>query len=892
MASQNASKLVYRTDYTPPSHDIDTVDLTFDLIPTCTEVTSKIIAVPREDRTSDDLVLDGENLNLVSIKIAGKDSFPGQYDMRPGKLIIHNINERTEIEIVTRINPRHNLELSGLYMSKNNYITQCEAEGFRRITYFPDRPDVLAKYRVLIRAPKDYTVLLSNGNLIEQGQQLDGRNFAIWEDPFRKPSYLFALVAGNFVAQEEKIKLTDGREALLQIWTEPSNVGKTDWAMQSLIRAIRWDEKRFGLDLDLDRFMIVATDDFNMGAMENKGLNIFNSKYVLADPNLATDKDYANIEAVIGHEYFHNWTGDRVTCRDWFQLSLKEGLTVFREQEFSADMLGDESSKAVKRIEDVRLLRSVQFPEDSGPMAHPIRPESYRQIDNFYTTTVYEKGAEVVRMYQTLFGTDGFRRGLSEYINRYDGTAATCEDFLNAMAESNYEDLSQFENWYSQAGTPRVTVQTKWDEIAHTFTLTLRQNNRIFPGKATPKPLMIPIAVGILDDSGKDIPLQLEGEEDAEGTTRLLILDEAEQTWSFQNVTTKPLLSIGRGFSAPVIYNIEYTKEQLAFLSRHDSDLFNRADAFEKLTLQMFNQFIQDVAKKGIQNAVPSEAYLFAFEDILNDDSLSPAYRAKVLEMPSENYIAETSLLIEPALIRESTDLIKRKIGQRLKGSFEEKAKACETPGPYRPDPEDAGKRALKHLCLSYLAYAQDAKAMQQVRNLFKYGNNLTDKLAALRIAVEASLPITDELLAKANEQWQKEPLLLNKWFSLHASLRTRRGGRPVTEIIRSLTLHPQYQDHNPNSIYSLLGAFFRNGGPEFHRPDGIGYQLWIDSVLHVDKFNPQVAARLARAMENWRRYEPTLSILMYKALKYVNNEKSLSPDLREIIEHALTEPV
>ena len=892
MASQNASNIVFRKDYTAPDHQIESIALSFDLIPTCTEVTSKIIAVPQENRKSDDLILDGDDLTLVSIKIAGEDSFPGQYDMRPGKLIIHNIKERTEIEIVTRINPRNNLELSGLYMSKNNYITQCESEGFRRITYFPDRPDILAKYRVVIRAPKDYKDLLSNGNLVEQGELLDGRNYAIWEDPFPKPSYLFALVAGNFVAQEQKVTLSDGREALLQIWTEPANKGKTEFAMQSLVKAIKWDEERFGLDLDLDRFMIVATDDFNFGAMENKGLNIFNSKYVLADENVATDQDFANIEAVIGHEYFHNWTGDRVTCRDWFQLSLKEGLTVFREQEFSADMLGDESSRAVKRIDDVRVLRNSQFPEDAGPMAHPIRPESYRSINNFYTTTVYEKGAEVVRMYQTLFGKDGFRRGLLEYINRYDGTAATCDDFLNAMAESNYEDLSQFELWYSQAGTPRISVETKWDEIAKTFTLTLRQNNRTFPGKPAPKPLMIPVKIGILDDAGNDIPLQLEGEDSPDGTSRLLILDEAVQSWTFRNVSTKPLLSIGRGFSAPVIFNTEYTREQLAFLARHDSDLFNRADAFEKLTLQMVDQFITDLSRRGAQNAMPSESYLFAFEDILNDDSLSPAYRAKVLEMPSENYIAENRVLIEPALIREACDLIKRRIGQRLRGSFEDKIKNNQTPGLYRPDAADAGRRALKLLSLSYLAYAQDAKAMQQVRNLYKNANNLTDRLGAVNIAVQASLPIGEELLSKADVEWKSEPLLNNKWLALSTQLRTQRGKRPTVDLIRALTQHPKYQDHNPNSIYALLGTFFRTGGPEFHRPDGMGYQLWVDSVLFVDKFNPQVAARLARALENWRRYEPTLSNLMYKALKYVSEEKNLSPNVREIIEHALTEPV
>ncbi|WP_304947674.1 aminopeptidase N [uncultured Parasutterella sp.] len=888
--------IVHREDYAAPDHNVESIHLTFDLVPNQTTVTARMIVIPKDDRKSDDFVLYRDDVSMTYLKIGGKDSLPGQYAFVADKLIIHDISEPIEIEIQTRINPRTNLQLSGLYMSRNNYITQCEAEGFRRIMYFPDRPDVLAKYRVVIHAPKDYKALLSNGNLMEQGELLDGRNYAIWDDPFPKPSYLFALVAGNFVAQEETIKLANGKEALLQIWTEPSNQGKTDFAMQSLIKAIRWDEERFGLDLDLDRFMIVATDDFNMGAMENKGLNIFNSKCVLADSRIATDEDFARIESVIAHEYFHNWTGDRVTCRDWFQLSLKEGLTVFREQEFAADMLGTPSARAVKRIQDVRYLRTNQFPEDAGPMAHPIRPESYRQIDNFYTTTVYEKGAEVVRMYQTLFGKEGFRRGLLEYINRFDGTAATCSDFLTAMEESNGEDLSQFELWYSQAGTPRVSVSSKWDENEKTLTLTLHQSNRSFPGRAAPKPLLIPVSIGILGDDGKDIELQLQGEDNPDGTTRTLLFDQQEQTWVFENINSRPILSIGRGYSAPVIFDIEYTKDQLAFLARNDSDLFNRAEAFDRLTLLMIDQYILDLQKKGPNQGrdhIPvSEAYLFTFEDILNDESLSPAYRAELLKFPDENYIAEHRILIEPALVREVSDQIRKKIGTRLRATLEDKVQKMATPGAYRPNPIDAGKRALKHVCLGYLAFADNPKAIQQIRALYKTANNLTDQLAALKISVEASLPIAQELLNMAEIEWQREPLLMNKWLTLHSRLRHSREQRTVVEKIHALTLHGSYQPKNPNCIYSLLYAFFRSGGPEFHRPDGMGYQLWVNSVLSTDQFNPQVAARLARVLENWRRYEPSLSRMMYKALRFVNSHRELSPDVREIIENALYEPV
>lgn len=886
------TETVLRESYVAPNHDIEYTDLIFDLVPTRTKVTSKLIVSPRDERTSNDLVLDGEAITLDRLKINGKDVGPEQFNLEPGKLIIHNIVDRTEIEIITTLNPKTNEELSGLYMSNGNYITQCEAQGFRRITYYPDRPDVLSKFRVVIRAPKEYKVLLSNGNLEESGILPDGRSYAIWKDPFPKPSYLFALVAGNFVALEEKIKLRNGKEALLQIWTEPKNKDKTQFAMQSLIKAIRWDEIRFDLELDLDRFMIVATDDFNMGAMENKGLNIFNSQCILATPEVATDRDFEHIEATIAHEYFHNWTGDRVTCRDWFQLSLKEGLTVFREQEFTADMLGDESAKAVKRIQDVRALRQTQFAEDAGPMAHPVRPESYQSIDNFYTTTVYEKGAEVVRMYQTMFGKDGFKRGLREYINRFDGTAATCDDFRIAMAESNGVDLEQFDRWYSQAGTPSVFAEGKWEPTTHTYSLRLKQSNRKFPGKPAPEPLMIPIKMGLVDRFGNDFPLRLKGEETDGGTTRTFLLREPEETWIFEDITEEPVLSIGRDFSAPVNFLVDYSEEQLMHLALHDSDLFNRADAFERLSFIEIDRFISEIRKHGKLDISPREDFLLTFEDILQNEKLSPAYRAEVLTLPSEAAVAEHRSVIEPKLIRLALDTLKGKIGTRLKTIFEDKAKYNETSGEYEPNHIDAGKRALKLLCLSYLGAAQIPKSVQQLRNLFTYANNLTDKLAALNISIETSLPVSSELLSKAEIEWNSDPLLRNKWLRAHSNLRTQKGEMRVVTRIRNLMDNANFSRKNPNSIYSLFGAFFKNGGPEFHTYDGWGYQLWIDTVLAVDRFNPHVASRLARSLENWRRYEPRLASMMYMALRTVQSHEGLSTDLKEIIDKALNEPL
>jgi aminopeptidase N len=887
-----ASSLVYRKDYKPFSHEIESIHLTFDLITTQTDVTSVMQVVPAPNRDTDDLILDGENLELRSIRINDEPALREQYDLSPGKLVIHRVSEPTKIEICTRINPQANLEFSGLYMSKGNFITQCEAEGFRRITYYPDRPDCLSKFTTTIHAPSDCKVLLSNGNLKEEGKLQNGKNYAVWEDPFPKPSYLFALVAGNFVAHEEQIRLMDGRTALLQIWVEPNNEDKTAYAMESLKKAIRWDEKRYGLTLDLERFMIVATDDFNMGAMENKGLNIFNSKYVLANPQVATDTDFQNIEAVIGHEYFHNWTGDRVTCRDWFQLSLKEGLTVFREQEFSADMLENKSAQAVKRLQDVRTLRTLQFPEDAGPMAHSIRPESYSEINNFYTTTVYEKGAEVVRMYQTLFGREGFARGLQEYLRRFDGSAATCDDFRRAMGEANEADLRQFERWYSSVGTPRVSVSGSWNETAKTYTVTCSQSLRALPGQPAPLPLPIPIKIGLLNPQGKDMPLKLLGEARAAAAEMTLLLTKEKESWTFVNINDRPVLSVGRGFSAPVIFDCRHSREELLFIAKNDSDLFNRAEAFQNLTMQTIANIMNEIQNKGSASPHLPETYLYAFENLLNDKSLSPAYRAFTLSLPNEALIAENSILIEPDLIRFASDHLRKLVGKRLKGHFEETLKANQITGLYKPTPDQIGKRALKHLALSYLVAAQDPKGVQEARNLFKQSNNMTDRIEALRIAVASGLPFSKEMLAKTAGDWQNEPLLMNKWMQIQATSRSQSSDIPVVDMIRALKKNPAFSIRNPNNVYSLLGTFFKSGGPEFHTPDGKGYQLWLDTVLEIDKFNPQVAARLARSLESWRRYKPQLAAMMFKALQYVSAQKDLSRDTREVVDRALNEPV
>ena len=884
-----ASATVFRKDYIPPTHWVDSVYLEFDLHPQQTHVHSTLMIRPNEDRINNDLVLNGRDLDLIRIAIDGRELDRSEYTILPtGDIVLRGITENIKLEIENVINPQVNSSLMGLYLSNGNFMTQCEAEGFRRITYYPDRPDVSAKFTVRINAPKSVCpVLLSNGNLIEEGE-LDGNwHYTCWEDPFPKPSYLFALVAGNLKCREEKFQLKNGKKALLQIWVEPRNLDKTEFALESLKRAIAWDEERFGLELDLERFMIVATDDFTMGAMENKGLNIFNSRCVLATPQVATDRDFARIESVIGHEYFHNWTGDRVTCRDWFQLTLKEGLTVFREQEFAADMLGDSTARAVKRIEDVRYLRDRQFPEDAGPMAHPIRPESYEEINNFYTTTVYEKGAEVIRMLQTLLGKDGFKRGLDLYIREHDGSCATCEDFLNAMAEANMRNLNQFKRWYSQAGTPHVRVRTHWDAQSATYAVTLTQFCPPSPGQDKKEPFFIPFDIALFNSKGTPIALQLQEETTAKGTSRVLELTDEEHTWVFVGVKEQPIPSLARNFSAPIIVDYNYTPEELVFLSQCDNDAFNRAQAMEELSLLCINEMVADF-ERGTRMVI-NPHYRNAFESMLTDKSVSPAFKAIALTLPSETRIAESQPMINPIAIRAAIRSLREQLGRQfshvIMRVFDDNA-----PNPvYSPSAAEAGKRAMRAFCFELLLAGGNAKSLLRARQIFETSKNLTERLDALRIIVNSASPTKFTLLEAAEAEWRKEPLLINKWFTLQATATVPMDECPIVDVVQNLIeRYPGYNVHNPNNVYSLVLAFCQNNLAEFHRPDGAGYKLWVEQVLKLDRINPQVSSRLARCLDNWRRYTPECSKLMFSALKYVYSQPNLSSDLKEVVGKAL----
>lgn len=884
-----ASATVFRKDYIPPTHWVDSVYLEFDLHPQQTHVHSTLMIRPNEDRINNDLVLNGRDLDLIRIAIDGRELDRSEYTILPtGDIVLRGITENIKLEIENVINPQANSSLMGLYLSNGNFMTQCEAEGFRRITYYPDRPDVSAKFTVRINAPKSVCpVLLSNGNLIEEGE-LDGNwHYTCWEDPFPKPSYLFALVAGNLKCREEKFQLKNGKKALLQIWVEPRNLDKTEFALESLKRAIAWDEERFGLELDLERFMIVATDDFTMGAMENKGLNIFNSRCVLATPQVATDRDFARIESVIGHEYFHNWTGDRVTCRDWFQLTLKEGLTVFREQEFAADMLGDSTARAVKRIEDVRYLRDRQFPEDAGPMAHPIRPESYEEINNFYTTTVYEKGAEVIRMLQTLLGKDGFKRGLDLYIREHDGSCATCEDFLNAMAEANMRNLNQFKRWYSQAGTPHVRVRTHWDAQSATYAVTLTQFCPPSPGQDKKEPFFIPFDIALFNSKGTPIALQLQEETTAKGTSRVLELTDEEHTWVFVGVKEQPIPSLARNFSAPIIVDYNYTPEELVFLSQCENDAFNRAQAMEELSLLCINEMVADF-ERGTRMVI-NPHYRNAFESMLTDKSVSPAFKAIALTLPSETRIAESQPMINPIAIRAAIRSLREQLGRQfshvIMRVFDDNA-----PNPvYSPSAAEAGKRAMRAFCFELLLAGGNAKSLLRARQIFETSKNLTERLDALRIIVNSASPTKFTLLEAAEAEWRKEPLLINKWFTLQATATVPMDECPIVDVVQNLIeRYPGYNVHNPNNVYSLVLAFCQNNLAEFHRPDGAGYKLWVEQVLKLDRINPQVSSRLARCLDNWRRYTPECSKLMFSALKYVYSQPNLSSDLKEVVGKAL----
>ena len=873
---------IYRKDYTPPSFWVDTVEMGFDLDPQATRVATRLKMRRNPESRSKSIVLCGESLQLVQLRMNGKALTRRAYTLHDGMLEIAHAPDEVTLEIETLIQPDLNTSLMGLYVSNGNFFTQCEAEGFRKITFFPDRPDVMARYKVMLRADKEkYPVLLGNGNLVEQGDLGDGRHYAVWDDPFPKPSYLFALVAGKLVCQEETFRLLSGRDVLLQVWVEEGNLDKTQHAMDSLKKSIRWDEERFGLELDLDRFMIVAVGDFNMGAMENKGLNIFNTKYVLANERIATDADYAGIESVVGHEYFHNWTGNRVTCRDWFQLSLKEGLTVFRDQEFSADMVGSDSGRAVKRIEDVRVLRQAQFPEDAGPMAHPVRPDSYVEINNFYTVTVYEKGAEVVRMYQTLFGRAGFRKGMDLYFQRHDGHAVECDDFRAAMADANGADLTQFERWYSQAGTPVVTAEAHYDAAQKTYTLTLAQSCPATPGQAEKLPFHIPVAVGLLDGQGRNMSLRLQGSAAPAYSTLVLELREAKQSFVFTGVNEAPVPSLLRDFSAPVTLKYDYTDADLAFLMAYDSDAFNRWEAGQRLAMRRLLALTSAVQKGEPLHL--DEALARSFRAILNDDKLDPAFREVALTLPSETMVAEQMEAIDPQAIYTARRFVRKSLAESMRADFERVYAAYQTPGKYSPDAKSAGKRGLKNLALSYLIELDDAEVHAMAQKQFDGANNMSDRLASLAALINSGAPGRDAARENFYLEFADEALVIDKWFMLQGAAHTADVAR-----VRELMKHPAFTLKNPNRARSLLFSFCNANASRFHAVDGSGYAFWAEQVVALNALNPQVAARLARSLDRWRKYTPALQKQMRAALAKVAKSGKLSRDVHEVISKAL----
>jgi len=862
-------------DYHPPDWLVETISLDFSLHPTRTKVRATLALKPNPATPAAPLVLDGDGLTLSALRLDGTELPAESYVATPDGLTIPRPpNGPFTLEIETLVDPTANTQLSGLYRTSGNYCTQCEAEGFRRITYFPDRPDVMAVYTTRIEADKAQTpVLLSNGNLIDSGDLAGGRHFAVWHDPHKKPSYLFALVGGNLAHIEDRFLTMSGRTVTLRIYVEPGKEGRCGYAMDSLKRAMRWDEQAFGREYDLDIFMVVAVSDFNMGAMENKGLNVFNDKYVLASADTATDSDYAGIEAVIAHEYFHNWTGNRITCRDWFQLCLKEGLTVFRDQEFSSDM----RSRPVRRISSVRGLRAAQFIEDAGPLAHPVRPETYKEINNFYTSTVYEKGAEVVRMVQTLIGRDKFRAGMDLYFARHDGEAATVEQFIRCFADASGRDMTQFMRWYSRAGTPEVTVSGRFDAVRQTYALEVRQSVPPTPGKPVKEPMLIPLGIGLVGKDGRDLALTSPHIEHG-----VLILSEPSLTVEFAGIKERPVASINRGFSAPIKLSTDLSGDDLAFLAAHDSDPFNRWQALQTISMRLL---IDSVA--ALQAGKPprsDDKLTAALAAILADSKLEPAFVALALVPPGEGDIArEIGRDIDPDAVFEARRALRANIGESLGPALAETYTRMAVPGPYSPDAESAGRRSLRNVALDLLAATGATEATARAARQYDAADNMTDRMAALATLSLQAGPERERKFADFYARYAADALVIDKWFSLQAMT-----PQPDTlERVRALTAHPAFFFANPNRVRALIGAFAANP-TQFNRADGAGYDFIADNLLALDPKNPQLAARLATAFRTWRTLEQGHRAKAQAALERIKAAPSLSRDLADIIERAL----
>ena len=874
---QDTPQTIRLGDYLPPEFLIDRVDLHFDLGEEETRVSARL-ELRRNPRSSAEgraLRLHGEQLDMLSLALDEVPLGAEDYLIDPDGLTIHRVPDHFALESVVRIRPQDNTALEGLYKSGELFCTQCEAEGFRKITWFLDRPDVMARFTTTIIADrKRYPVLLSNGNP-GQGEMLpDGRHQVTWRDPFPKPSYLFALVAGDLRFIEDHYTTASGREVMLRIYVESENIHKCDHAMRSLKNAMIWDEQNYGREYDLNIYMIVAVNDFNMGAMENKGLNVFNSKYVLASPETATDQDFQGIEGVIGHEYFHNWTGNRITCRDWFQLSLKEGLTVFRDQEFSSDL----GSRGVKRIEDVRQLRTHQFSEDAGPMAHPVRPESYIEINNFYTLTVYEKGAEVVRMQHRLLGPDLYRQGTDLYFQRHDGEAVTTDDFVQCMADVSGRDLQQFKRWYSQAGTPELRVHGEYDAAAGRYDLTVEQSCPASPGQPEKLPFHIPLAVGLLDEAGNDLPLKLEGERATGAVTRILELREPVERFRFVGLPGRTVPSLLRGFSAPVNLHHDFSDDDLMFLMAHDSDAFSRWDAAQRLNQRILLQRV------GAPDAPLPEGFVEAFRHALTDPLADRALLTEILTLPSEAYLGDQMDQVDVEGIHQAREGLKKLLARQLREDFIRRYESSAEPGPYDIEPESIARRRLKNLCLGYLMQLDDDPARQRCLDQYGLGHNMTDVMAALALMADSDSAERQTVLDDFYSCWKTDPLVLDKWFTVQAL--SKRSN--TLQQVKQLLGHPAFSITNPNRVRSLVGVFCAANPIRFHDISGEGYRFLADRVLELNALNPQVAARMLRIMTRWQRYDESRQLLMRGQLERILGIEGVSKDVYEIATKSL----
>ncbi|MDQ8020378.1 MAG: aminopeptidase N [Moraxellaceae bacterium] len=881
---------IYLQDYTPPAYLVDTVDLDIAILDGSAQVSARLAMHRNPAGAGGALELDGEELQLLSAVLDGRALAEGEYELTPQGLRIAQVPERFVLETTVSINPDSNTQLSGLYRSKDGYFTQCEAQGFRRITFYPDRPDVMAVFSCTVRADKArFPQLLSNGNPVANGDDVGGRHWAKWEDPFRKPAYLFAMVAAKLDMVEDWFTTTSGRRVRCAVYVEPGKLDQCDHAMAAIKKSMKWDEDVFGLEMDLDHYMIVAVGDFNMGAMENKGLNIFNTKYVLARPDTATDIDYQNIDRVVAHEYFHNWTGNRVTCRDWFQLSLKEGLTVFRDQQFGMDM----HSRGVTRIQEVRTLRAAQFPEDAGPMAHPIRPASYAEINNFYTATVYEKGAEVIRMIYTLIGAAAFRKGMDLYFERHDGQAVTCEDFVAAMQDASGLDLTQFKRWYNQAGTPRLSVQGTYDAVTKRFTLDVQQR---YPATAYEErlaregrpqargPYHLPLVIALLDAEGREIPLRLAGEATASGTERVLSVTQDAQQFVFEDVSAAPVPSLLRGLSAPVILDYAYSDAALTLLLAHDRDAFSRWEAGQRLASGIL---AHGIAAKGVGTDWIPASYASAVENLLASAFApggDPALVAEALALPSESVLAEMQDGdVDPDAIHAARLQLRRHIAQQLQRPLREAYARLKVDGPYSPDAGQAGARALRNTCLGYLAELQDDSAAQLVQHHYQRAGNMTDGIAALSAVAQLDIPQRGQMLDAFHDKWKSEALVVDKWLQVQATSRLTDAAE-----VRRLMQHSAFDIRNPNKVYSLIRAFCGANPKHFHAADGSGYALGADAILQLDALNPQVASRIARTFDRWKKVDAGRRALARAQLERVAAHPGLSGDVAEVVGKAL----